>query len=456
MSSDEEMVGSSGSESEEQIRVSFVTKHDEYRVTETSIAVPGGLGRLGLSKVVNHLLDTKKPVPFDFLVVEKDVLVRASLEQQLSELGVSTETVVKLEYAPAVQEPELNAESEWPDWISCVDGRRSVSGRDVVVSGCYDGTVQVSSLVNQKSLVLADTIQAHRYAVKSVCQFSDKYFVTASKDGTAKLYQLDIKTPSSSTKKLKVDVTEKTVLKGHAGSVESVDAIEVGSHAIVASGGWDHAVCIWKTSLDNGNETDGDGEQVGQKTKMRKTGENGVKHGSSQELEPATVFSEHTDNVSGVCWAKENSATLYTGSWDHSIRVWDVPTEKCTIHLPGNKVVTGISYSERKQLIASGSADHVIRLWDVRTTGDSIVKMQLRSHKGWVSSVKWCPSNENILVSSSHDHTIKIWDIRSNIPLHTLAPHTNKVLTVDWNCEGNMLFSGGADSMLRAHHLPVL
>ena len=52
-----------------EIAVSFVTRLPEaFRVSESPITVPGKLTRYGLSEVVNHLLGTETPTPFDFLV----------------------------------------------------------------------------------------------------------------------------------------------------------------------------------------------------------------------------------------------------------------------------------------------------------------------------------------------------------------------------------------------------
>ena len=68
------------------LRLSFKTKHEDY-VLPPSIAnnvfdLPRRLNRLGLSEVVNHLLDTSdKPVPFEFLV--GDIPLRTSLRKHL-------------------------------------------------------------------------------------------------------------------------------------------------------------------------------------------------------------------------------------------------------------------------------------------------------------------------------------------------------------------------------------
>merc|ERR1711916_416981 len=114
------------------------------------------------------------------------------------------------------------------------------------------------------------------------------------------------------------------------------------------------------------------------------------------------------------------TSTLFTGSWDRSIRAWDVVREVCTIKLNGNKVVTAMSHNATSKTIATGHADHLVRLWDSRVTGEAIVKLSLKSHEAWVTDVQWSPTKPHLLASASQDRTVKLWDVRSTVPLHTL------------------------------------
>ena len=85
--------------------------------------------------------------------------------------------------------------------------------------------------------------------------------------------------------------------------------------------------------------------------------------------------------------------------------------------------------------------------------------MKLSSHKNWVSSVSWSPSNMYTLATAGYDSKIKIWDIRSNTPLHTLqGTETSedqvtdlKIMDLLW--VDDLLLSGGEEKKVRIHRI---
>mmetsp|Transcript_19746 Transcript_19746/g.25591 ORF Transcript_19746/g.25591 Transcript_19746/m.25591 type:complete len:448 (+) Transcript_19746:94-1437(+) len=437
--------------SEPLVRVQFLTEHKKYRVTETSIAVPLRLARRGLSEVINHLLSLEPGVPFDFLHIDSKKLVRNSLGTFLATEGISKENVVKLQYAPALQEPEKKDSQSQEDWISCLTSSRGFNGSNessCVVAACYDGNLQVYSLPSEGKLDRLQTVKSHRGVAKCVSQCPLGRHVVASggSDGEVKIWEVD------ENKQLQI----RARCRGHKSKIESVCAINVGAHALVASAGWDRSIILWQVNLDNAEENIDEGDET-MASKRRKTTNGTSAREQMVEIEnPRWITGDHTDNVSSVVWGgDENTATLFSGSWDHSLKCWDVTRECCTATLNGNKVVTSLSFSSLSKMLASGHSDNAVRLWDARAHGDSIVKLELKSHKGWVSDVAWSKKNEFLLASVSHDKTVKLWDIRSKIPLYTLSSHTNKVLCVDWDCNSDLILSGGAgaSSNLEVHSL---
>ncbi|ETO12076.1 WD-40 repeat protein [Reticulomyxa filosa] len=121
-----------------------------------------------------------------------------------------------------------------------------------------------------------------------------------------------------------------------------------------------------------------------------------------------------------------NGYTICSGSFDKTIRIWDIETTKEIIIFKGHeKVVRSVKYSPYEQnIICSGSDDKSIRLWDIRS------KQQIHmfnGHTGYVNSIDYSPfvnnteiGNSNVICSGSYDNTIRFWDIRLNKQLHLI------------------------------------
>ena len=75
----------------------------------------------------------------------------------------------------------------------------------------------------------------------------------------------------------------------------------------------------------------------------------------------------HRENVSAVHWM--DSDTLLTGSWDHTMKIWDLNMEGVKSEITGTKAFFDISYSKLNGLIIAAVADKNLRLYDPRTKG---------------------------------------------------------------------------------------
>jgi WD40 repeat protein len=70
-----------------------------------------------------------------------------------------------------------------------------------------------------------------------------------------------------------------------------------------------------------------------------------------------------------------NGQLVASGSWDNTVRLWEVQTSEHQFILEGHSspVIT-VVFSPDGQLVASGSWDNTVRLWDVRT-GDHVFRI---------------------------------------------------------------------------------
>ncbi|KAJ3052428.1 WD repeat-containing protein 12, partial [Rhizoclosmatium hyalinum] len=238
---------------------------------------------------------------------------------------------------------------------------------------------------------------------------------------------------------------------GHKGSVDGLSVNGARTH--IASASFDGSVKIWTTSTTDDTVTQS--TSIADGTGKRKRGED------STTLVKSSVASleAHVGAVSSVCFSKNQGEvhTLFSGGFDHSVRIWDVETGKNSYSMSCEKVVLGLDHSTHSGLIATGHTDNLIRLWDPRDQKGLVVKQKLTSHKNWVPSVSWSPTSSYTLASGSYDSSIKVWDIRSTTPLHTLSAvedgGAKKVLAVVW--EEGSLFSGGEEGKVRVHDMQM-
>ncbi|CAA7031301.1 unnamed protein product [Microthlaspi erraticum] len=417
-----------GEDASKVVHVKFVTKLDSpFKVPVTSVVIPSNLTRLGLSSIVNSLLTLENPEPFDFLIDGE--LIRMSLEEFLQAKGISAERTLEIEYIRAVAPRREEKPSLHDDWVSAVDG----SSHRLILTGCYDGLGRVWSSAGYCTHIL----EGHSGAISSVALVNTEdagsvTVATASKDRSLRLFKVDTDEPVDSTTK----VGAYKILRGHKAAVQSVAAQKYGS--MVCSSSWDCTINLWNT-----DQSTSEGDSVS--TKKRKGNNQAAE--SQTEAEAESTFVGHTQCVSSVVWPEHD--VIYSASWDHSVRRWDVDTGKETLNLYSGKALNTLDVGgEGSALVAAGGSDPVLRVWDPRKPGTSAPVFQFSSHASWISACKWHKSSWYHLLSASYDGKIMLWDLRTAWPLSIIDTHKDKVLSADW-WKGDSVVSGGADSNLR-------
>ncbi|KAF3620951.1 putative folate transporter 1, chloroplastic-like [Capsicum annuum] len=420
-------------ESARRVQVRFVTKlKPPFKAPPTSIAIPSNLTRFGLSSIVNNLLKAGKddwnPEPFDFLIDGE--LVRMSLEEFLLAKGISAEKILEIEYIRAVAPRKQEEPSLHDDWVSAVDGSNS----KFVLTGCYDGLGRIWKAAGSCTHLL----EGHSGAITSVCVVNprvaqngaDQIVATASKDRTLRLWKFDADDSSDQIKRIRAF----KILNGHSASVQSVAANNAGD--MLCSGSWDCQIALWQA---NGSDT----ADVVSVKKRKKDAE---EEDPQVEEEAKSTLVGHTQCVSSVVWPQDE--TIYSASWDHSIKRWDVEMGKDSLNLYCGKVINCLDIGgEGSTLIAAGGSDPILRIWDPRRPGTSAPVYQFSSHSSWISTCKWHEKSWFHLVSASYDGKVMLWDLRTAWPLAVIDTHKDKVLCADW-WKSESVISGGADSNL--------
>ena len=151
------------------------------------------------------------------------------------------------------------------------------------------------------------------------------------------------------------------VLEGHGGAVTSLVCGEDEKGApLLISGSRDRSIIKWQLHFDEPKEVtikldDADVEE-GQPTEIKKyiVGK------------PLKSLHGHNHFVSSLA-LNSDSTKLVSGSWDKTIRLWDVPTSKSEKIFKGHtKDVLCIAFSHDERLIFSGGMDDTLKYWNTK------------------------------------------------------------------------------------------
>lgn len=127
---------------------------------------------------------------------------------------------------------------------------------------------------------------------------------------------------------------------------------------------------------------------------------------------------------SGVRCLQFDESKLISGSMDRSLKVWNWRTGECLSTYTGHSSgVIGLHFDSA--LLASGSADKTIKIWNFEDKSTLI----LRGHGDWVNAVKLDTASRTV-VSASDDFTAKLWDLETKQCIRTFEGHVGQVQQV--------------------------
>jgi WD40 repeat protein len=153
----------------------------------------------------------------------------------------------------------------------------------------------------------------------------------------------------------------------------------------------------------------------------------------------------HSNLVTSVTFSLDGK-TIASGSWDKTVKLWDVATGKPITTLNRHSdLVTSVTFSPDGKTIASGSFDKTVKLWDV-ATGKPITTFN--GHSDLVTSVTFSPNGKTI-ASGSRDKTVKLWDVAPGKPITTFNGHSDLVDSVVFSPDGKTIASGSRDKTVK-------
>jgi len=320
----------------------------------------------------------------------------------------------------------------------------------LLASTSYDHTVKVWHLATGKCL---QTLFGHNACVWSVAFHpADQILATAGEDNTIKLWDLE------------TGCCVQT-LEGHQHWVKAIAFSPEGQ--ILASGSFDQTLKLW--DLHTGvclMTLLGHAEVVtsvafSPKGDLLTSGsyDQTVKIWHIDTGKCLDTLEKHTNRIWSVAFHPQGHL-IASGGDDHAARVWELQTGQCTKTFQGHSnAIYGIAHSWQQNLLASGHEDETIKLWDINLNAPQGLKVDLQpfrilhGHSNRVFSVAFS-HNGQLLASASADRTIKLWNPHTGQCLKTLHGHGSWVWAIAFSPNSNFLASGSYDHTIKIWDVP--
>jgi WD40 repeat protein len=148
----------------------------------------------------------------------------------------------------------------------------------------------------------------------------------------------------------------------------------------------------------------------------------------------------------GPIWCIDrNEEVLFTGSYDKTIKLWDIKSGKCTASMRNHSSwVSSLHYDVGKDILVSGSWDCTIRLWNMKTLQNSLtLNLQFGNFVYCVRS----NLAHNEVIAGTELRTIDIWDVNKRIQTMVLFGHLERITTL--KNFGDIIISGSEDKQAR-------
>lgn len=147
----------------------------------------------------------------------------------------------------------------------------------------------------------------------------------------------------------------------------------------------------------------------------------------------------HTNWVTCCAWAPTNKY-LVTGSFDHSVILWEMQTFHSVRTIRHHQApVSSVSMSIEGTVIASGDHEGVVFVTHI----DGTVLRELRGHREAVTGVAFAEIH-GLVLSCGHDFSVKFWSLRGHC-VRSVGVHRGRALSMAVNETQDLVITTGDD-----------
>lgn len=385
------------------------------------------------------------------------------------------------------QSRQLVATHSAPMGINCLDCIQFGSGTLLFVAGCDDGAIRVYSGSSPSNLTVSTLADAHVGGVSTVRLDYDSNFIYLVSGGVNKQIKL-WKSSASSARAPTMMATfqlqfacSNTLASAHTKPVKEVKIFSFSGKRFVLSSSQDKTVKIW--SFDNGGEVctiDVHGDNVetcdvairnSKVLIVSGSWDRSVRvftwDGASREATQVASLPSISHFINSVCFSPDNANAILVGSPDHTVRIFSTDaaidysrrraapasTGSQLLFQVHNKMIRGLAYDPKSQLLATGSWDNTACIMKV-SGATGAVKLEksktVTGHTKRVNIVSWAASKQGSpqLVTSSMDYLVKTWNADSGAPLKTFKGHRSNVFVVATSHDGRYIASASSDNKI--------
>lgn len=143
-----------------------------------------------------------------------------------------------------------------------------------------------------------------------------------------------------------------------------------------------------------------------------------------------------------------NGLSIFSGSDDSTVCLWDVASDKLVSCLEGHEdyIRAGVASQAGSHLFLSGSYDHTVKLWDTRV-GKSVFSVD---HEAPVEAVLMFPGGGTFI--SAGGNKIKVWDaLGRNYSMYTFSNHQKTITSLCFDADCKRLLSGSLDRQVKVY-----